>query len=112
VVQRVRQRDVDRVDAVVGEELVVRAVRALDPVLVRVCLRPRRIPRADGDDLERSPARTRAEDRPVDPCGGEETEPDYLRAPPCPPRVSGSPMFGVGGGGGGGDGLAAMLMSG
>jgi hypothetical protein len=40
VVERVRQRDVDRVDSVVGEQLLVRAVRALDPVLARVRLRP------------------------------------------------------------------------
>ena len=41
-VQRVRQRDVDRVDLRVGEQRLVAAVRAAEPVLGRVRLGPRR----------------------------------------------------------------------
>ncbi len=64
VVQRSRERDVDRVDLGVAEQFLVRAVRPLDPVLVGVRLSTSSVPRPDRDDLER---RIRRRARPGSP---------------------------------------------
>ena len=52
VVHPVRERDVDGVDVVVGEERLVRGVGALDPVLGRVRLGLRAVAAADRDDVD------------------------------------------------------------
>jgi hypothetical protein len=41
--QRVRQRDIDRVELGIGEQVVVGVVRTRDPVLVRVRLGARSV---------------------------------------------------------------------
>jgi hypothetical protein len=74
VVERVRERDVDRVDAAVAEQRVVRRVRGCDAVLVRIRLCAGPVPRTDRDDLERRVVCPRTEDRPVDAGCREEAE--------------------------------------
>ena len=61
-VQRVRQRDVDRVDLRVGEQRLVAAVRAREPVLGGVRTGALRVAAGDGDDLDRVRARRARED--------------------------------------------------
>src|SRR2546423_11888313 len=51
-VQRVRERDVDRVDLGIAEQRVVAPVCPLDPVLPRIRLRPSPIAACDGDHLD------------------------------------------------------------
>ena len=58
VMQRSGQRDVHGVDTLIGKQLLVGAVRALDAVLACVRLRARAIPRAYCDDLGRARRRS------------------------------------------------------
>ena len=51
-VHRVRQRDVDRLDLRVGEQLLVRAVGPRDLPLLRELLGPREVAAADRDDVD------------------------------------------------------------
>jgi hypothetical protein len=78
-VHGVRQRDVDRLDAVVGEQRVVAAVGALDAVLagvrVRRCLRAAR--HRDDLDLVRE---ARAGQQPVVDAGGREDAEAHRRS--------------------------------
>ena len=77
VVQRVRQRDVDGVDLLVGEQRIVRTASARgDPVLAGVRLGARLVARRDRDDLERRIIASRSQDRPVDRGGREEPDAD------------------------------------
>jgi hypothetical protein len=73
--ERVRQRDVDRVDVPVGEQRLVGAVRPLDSVLARVRVRARLLPARDRDDVDGVRVGRAPEDRPVDPSRREEAEP-------------------------------------
>jgi hypothetical protein len=65
-VQRVRQRDVDGLDVVVGEERLVAPVCALDPLLARIGLRARLVAARHGDDLDPVGLARAREDEPVD----------------------------------------------
>src|SRR5581483_5113398 len=51
-VERVRQRDVDRLDVRILEQRLVRAVGALDPPLARECLRPPPLAARDRDQVD------------------------------------------------------------
>ena len=79
-VERVRQRDVDRVDLVVREQRVVAPVRAPDPVRTRVRVGPRSVAAGDGNDVHRVRPHHSGEDRVVDPRGREQTESDRTSA--------------------------------
>jgi hypothetical protein len=73
-VQRVRQRHVDGVDVVVGEERLVASVRALDAVRARARFGARCVAAGDGDDVDPVRRLGAADDRRVDARGGEESE--------------------------------------
>ena len=75
VVEPVRQRDVDAVDLVVGEQRLVGAMAPGDPVLARIRLGPRAVPASDRDDLDPVGVLCAAEDRVVDPRRREQAEP-------------------------------------
>ena len=75
VVHAVRKGDVDRVDPAVREQLLVRPVGSLEPALVRVRLRFRRVTAADGDDFDAIGRLRGGEDRVVGARGREQPEP-------------------------------------
>ena len=74
-VHRVRERDVDRVHVVRGDELVVGAVRALDAALVCVGLGPRAVAARHRDDLDVIRRARPREELVVDVGGREEAPP-------------------------------------
>ncbi len=76
-VQRVRQRDVDRVDVRVGEELVVASPPALEPVLGGVRLRARAVAARGADDRDELGLGGAVDDRVVDLRGREQCEPEH-----------------------------------
>ena len=75
-VERVRQRDVDRLDVGVLEKRLVAPVRALDPVVARVRFGPRRVAARDRDDVDAIGEARACEHGPVDLGGREDSEPD------------------------------------
>jgi len=75
-VQRVRERDVDRLDVRVGEERLVAPVRALDPALARIRLRAGEIAARHRDDVDPVGRRRAREDEAVDVGRREDSQAD------------------------------------
>ena len=78
VVHPVRQADVDGLHVVVGEERLVRAVRALDAVLGGIGLRLRAVAAPNRDELDAVGLARPTEDLRVDRGGGEQTEAERI----------------------------------
>src|SRR4051794_18331223 len=99
VVLGVRRRDVDDVDARIGDELRVGAVRARNAALVGERPRPPGLTRCDGDDLATGRRGDVRADRRRDAAGAENAPTDHERWPssrgtrrrrPCPAAKTGS----------------------
>jgi hypothetical protein len=72
VVERVRERDVDRIDFVVCEQRFIGPVRVRDAVLSGVRIRTRFVAAPDRDDLDRIRLACAFEHGEVDPRGRED----------------------------------------
>ena len=91
-VHAVGQRDVDRLDVGVGEQVLVGAVRARDPVQLRERLRRRRAAARHGDDVRRGALARALDDRRAD-ARRREDAPAAVRYPLARPSPHARPAL-------------------
>ena len=90
VVERVWQRDVDRLDVGILEQVVIRPVGAGDPVRGGERIRPGLGPAADRDDARRPGPRRAGKELGRDPAGPEDPPAEPVRSSPSIPALPAS----------------------